>query len=146
MRCETCGAWPIQRVLRALAGIVLLAACGCGASVKEVPTGSVSGRVSMGGAALTEGTVTLIGNGNGVSASAPLQPDGTFSISAPIAAGTYKVAVDPPPPPAPDQLPPGTDPKPIESKIPTKYRSTGASTLSFEVKQGQSNEAVLTLD
>ncbi len=109
----------------------VLALVGCRGKL----AGTVSGKLSYKGEAVTTGSVNFYAPDKGVGALAPLDSSGAFKFSTPLPPGTYKVYVQPPPP---EQLPPGSPVKKAPSlAIPPKYLDASTTTLTLEVKAGQ---------
>jgi len=103
---------------------------GCGQSEKLYP---VSGKVTLGGAPLSMGIVSLVpdaGNATKAHPSASIGTDGTYNVTtngktgAP--AGKYKVAVT-------TMVPPGADSTVTPVAINPKYNNADTSGLLFEV-------------
>ena len=116
-------------------GIWLLAIAflaGCSSSSEERRSGTVSGKVTLDGAALAAGTVLFMTE-DGHGATADLQPDGTYTLQ--CRPDQYKVAVSPPPPP--DPLAGGGAAPAAAVDIPTKYHDFAKSGLTTEVKEGE---------
>lgn len=115
---------------------VLLTACG--SSVEEVPTGTVSGTVTLDGKPLSGARVNFISGTAGAGAYADLQQDGTYAISEPIAAGDYKVYLsspglgDAPPDESGNQ-----DLKNALKDVPQKYQSDQTTELQTVIKEGE---------
>ncbi len=105
-------------------------------------TGTLAGKVTVGGKPLTQGSVLFENAETGVSVNAPLGPDGAYTVKthdrAGLPPGKYKVAVTPstfgggeaPLVEAPSKQ------APAASEIPAKCRSTATSGLSVTVKAG----------
>ncbi len=103
---------------------------GCGG---KPPVGSVSGKVTLGGQPLTAGVVQFSSQKTGVGASAKLDASGAYRIES-IQVGDYEVAVQPPPPPAPHEMPqPAAAPR---ANVPPKYQDPKTSGLTATVKEG----------
>ena len=98
--------------LRRLATLSLWLAfmCGCGQTGPEVPSGTVSGQVSVNHQPLSAGAVTFIGAQTGDTATAILRSDGTYTLRSSsgdrIPAGAYQVVIVPGPPPGDATLDP----------------------------------------
>jgi len=123
IRAATIGTWPL------LLALVLI---GCGGSETN-PSGSVSGTVLFNDAPVEAGVVNFEAPGTGEAAQATIT-DGEFTLSTPLAVGTYNVTITPPPEPPPV---PGETPPPVEAKdIPARYRDPKTSDLTAEVKEG----------
>ena len=124
----------------------LLLSLGCvGCAEKGIdlgPFGDVSGRVTLDGAALSEGLITFHCPASGQVAVGSIQPDGTYEMylgqRKGLPVGQYKVAVKPPLPKRPTQTP-GTAPSRNvnrQSNIPEKYRFETSSGLTASVVEG----------
>lgn len=115
---------------------------GCGPSEPDKgPLGTLSGKVTFEGAALTEGTITLA-RAEGGSGAAELQSDGAFLVTdraGGIPVGTYKVAFQPKMVEGPAN--PNSPPQMIAQKIlPDKYYSEEKSGLTVEIKEGANTQ------
>ena len=125
---------PMRRALGSLLLLgAILVAVGC---ERKVPEGTVSGKVTYKGKAVTTGSVNFTDSQKGIGSQGPLDGSGNYTIPDPLQVGTYKVFIQPP---IPEQLPPGTPPKKPGVAIPSKYQDAGKSTLSFEVKAGKND-------
>lgn len=115
------------------AALLLLSGCSGGGGESK-PTGTVSGKVTAGSDAITEGSVQFYSAETGKGATAEIGQSGEFKFESPLEVGSYKVIVTPPPPPAP-----GPDtPEPKEyPNFPEKFRSEATTTLSADVKEGE---------
>jgi hypothetical protein len=107
---------------------------GCGGR-----TASVQGRVKFKDgsdvAALANYEVSFEHQESKTSATGPIGPDGTFTVSTfgsgdGALPGKHRVAITPPPSPDPDK-------PPQKSKLPTKYEDFNASGLEVEIKPGR---------
>lgn len=114
-----------------LCAIALSLAIGCS---DEPPTGSVSGTVTLNDQPLGSGIVILLDEQTGVGGSAELDASGRYKIAS-IRVGTYQVAVQGPPPPAPHEMADATVPP--APPIPPKFQSAETSGLSVEVEEGK---------
>jgi len=123
-------------LLVAALSVLLLAGC------KGKPTGTVSGKVTYKGQAVTTGSVNFFAPEKGIGADAKLDSSGKFTLSQPLEAGTYKVYVTPP---LPEQLPPGSTAKPAPFDVPKKYQDAVTTSVSKEVKPGP-NDIPIELD
>jgi hypothetical protein len=126
--CRTCPRWTAL-----LLALPFVAAC---SNSSEVPTATVSGKVTLGGAPVPAGTVLFMTD-DGQAATAELNPDGTYHVH--CRPGRYKVSLTPPPPPDPLAAPGGSVrslPVTVSQSIPQRYRDLGRSGLSVEVKAG----------
>lgn len=107
---------------------------GCGG---KTPMGSVSGKVTLGGAPLGAGVVEFSNQKTGVGASAKLDASGAYRIES-VPAGDYQVAVQPPPPPAPHEMTqPAAAPR---AAVPPKYQDPKTSGLTATVKEGANTQ------
>jgi len=120
---------------------------GCGSGERVVPTGTVSGTVTLNGKPFGGAVITFFGETNGDTASSDLQSDGTYSLmhgtGFSVPAGDYRVSITPGnstsgPPLKPEDLMKTVKPY-IRSKsqaIADKYRDPKTSTLVAVVKEG----------
>lgn len=125
-----------RRALAALAVLALLPA-GCGQKTK---LGRVSGRVTYKGQPVPNGAITFLPDPSGPPATAPIQPDGTYTLQTPdvgegALVGQHAVmimALRVGPAMGPEERDPL--PPPI---IPIKYGNTSTSGLTAEVREGE---------
>ena len=120
--------------LIALGGIM-----GCGG--KSVPTGTVTGKVTLNGQPYTEADIIFLSLQTGQGSTGTLQDGGTFKLAEAIPVGTYRVylapkAGDPDAPPAPVK---------IDAAVPDKYWSESSSDLEQEIIKG-SNDVLIELN
>ena len=123
----------------ALLAAVLFLSAGCSGP----ETGRVAGKVTLGGTAVTKGSIAFEDAAAGVSVNASLQSDGSYVVRTHdrdgLPPGTYKVAVTPSTF-GDGEVPLVTDPSAKaaspQSEIPQKYRSTATSGLTATVKAG----------
>lgn len=111
---------------------------GCGGDESGEVYGRVSGRITVAGEPLTEGSLAFQNTETGRSGSSTIGEDGSYSIPK-LLVGTYQVLILPPPMP-----PPMIDrraPLPDRSGFPMNYRTESMSTLTAEVTEGD-NEGV----
>lgn len=135
--------WTSARVCGPFALVLAcLMATGCGGGGEEVPSGTLSGTVTLDGQPFTEGQVSIYAPELGIGASAPLDDEGRFVIEEPIPTGTYGVAVMPPPEPAPHEAP--ANAPPMVSNIPAKYRDHNTSGITVQIKEGE-NELTIPM-
>jgi len=127
----------VSCALLLLAGLVLLPGC---SGKKDV--GYLSGKATLGGQPLAQGSVLFEDKSKGVSVNAELKSDGSFTAKTfdlpGLPPGTYQVAVTPSTfgnGEMPLAVPPGQQAAPA-SDIPQRYRSTATSGLSVTVKSG----------
>jgi hypothetical protein len=123
--------------LRPVAGgvvlLTVLALAGCGG--KQM--GTVSGKVTYGGKAVTSGEVQFIESTKGSGASGKLDENGAYTLNGQLEAGTYTVFVQPP---TPEQLPPGQKPKAVAPfTVPIRYQTPSTSPVKKEVKAGKND-------
>jgi hypothetical protein len=122
-----------------LLGLIVVGAvvtlAGCGDSEKAY---AVSGKVTVGGAPLTAGTVTFVPEGAAKTAGNPMttiKSDGTYTMAGKnnrgLPAGRYKVAVTTMVPPGAEVTSGDKPPKPVA--INEKYKFADSSGLSVEV-------------
>ena len=96
------------------------------------PTGSVAGKVTLGGAPLTAGAVQFTNQAAGVGATVELDTSGSYQLET-LPVGEYQVAIQPPPPPAPHEM---DRPAPPRNAIPAKYQTVETSGLNATITQG----------
>jgi len=113
-----------------LLSIGLLAGCFSGSGERR--SGTVSGKVTLDGAALAAGTVLFMTE-DGHGATADIQPDGSYTLQ--CRPDQYKVAVSPPT--ASDPLAGPNASSQSAGAIPAKYHDVATSSLSTEVKEGE---------
>jgi hypothetical protein len=121
---------------------VTLILVGCGSGVKG-PTGTVTGSVTVKGAAAPAGTNVLFQSNDGYSAGGTVDAAGKYTLksngSSYIPAATYLVQVSPPPaPPAPPMDPAkvatGGSAPALPPPFPAKYGSTATSGFQFKIE------------
>jgi hypothetical protein len=122
-------------------GLVLAAlACLCGCRGTSTALGEVSGKVTFEGKPVKEGRVTFQNPESGAAADARLNEDGTYTLSAALPAGEYKVTVTPL---IERRQVDGKGPVVGEEKpapdIPEKYRTVGSTELKATVKEGKND-------
>jgi hypothetical protein len=121
---------------RAAVAVLVLAVVLTGCS-RRFPMAEVSGKVTLDGKPLSDATVMFVPE-KGFAAAGTLQPDGTFRLISGrpgdgAVIGSHKVALMPA--------------DPLDTPIPTKFRSAETSGLSVEVKAGKNSfEFDLTSD
>lgn len=124
-------------------GLICMAALvvGCGGPVQS----SVSGKVTVGGQAVTNARINFIAAKSALAASAELDASGAYKIEQGLPPGPYKVFVtdasSTSKPPTP-----GETVEAAKSQIPDKYKSDATSPLNFEVKAGENKDANFTLE
>jgi hypothetical protein len=140
-------------IKRAVIGIVVLAAAGCGPGSADV-----TGKVTYKGKPVVCGAVVIVG-ADGLPKSGLIQPDGTFRVEA-VRVGPARVAVTSPPPASaastrpkarggrdaggdgektpPPQAPPA-DPEVVKNwvSLPEKYGDPTQSGLTIDVPSAQ---------
>jgi len=124
---------PIVGAAALAAGLLFLSGCGG----KGTPVGEVSGKMTFKNNPVADGIVSFMNPAGGTGGEGPLK-DGSYSLTAPLPVGEYKVMVAPRTVrkqdggkgpevgvelPAPD--------------IPMKYRTIGTTTLKATVKEGK---------
>ena len=114
-------------------GLVL---SGCPGGGAKRDTATVSGKVTLDGKPLNAGRVIFL-HVEGPSATADIQPDGTYKVEA--AVGKTAASIDHRGPPEP--IPGGREGMmgPGKSLVPEKYADGTTSGLSLEVKSGQND-------
>jgi hypothetical protein len=121
-----------MRILSLTAGL-LVAVCGCGP--KGPPMGTVSGKLTIGGAAPTEPTrVTFINNSIGQGAGGTVGNDGSYSLEAPLPPAEYTVFVSKV---LSDTGGPVSTAKELLMSVPKEFRSEETSPLKHAVKEGK---------
>lgn len=113
------------RVVGICCTMMFIAGCG------SAQTGDVSGKVTLDGVNLEDGTITFEDPSKGIGQSAEIKA-GAYKLVSPLKIGDYKVGVQPPPPPAPTAAP-STASKVV---IPAKFRQPASSGLTATVKVG----------
>lgn len=108
--------------------VAVSAGCGRGSSARE--QGEVTGKVTLNGVPLTNGSVNFYSSNSGAGALCPLDESGSYRIKYLNAPDTYTVTLL-----GPEQIP--GQPAPPPSEIPTKYQSSSTSGLTVELKQGR---------
>lgn len=109
----------------------LMVCIGCS---RELPTGSVAGKVTFQGKPLAVGTVLLVNPATGIGANAVLDPSGGFRIEG-VRTGEYQVAIQRPPAPPPDEMAAGKEWTP--SPVPDKYQVPDTSGLTVTINEGE---------
>ena len=123
-------------------GLLLVEGCGTG----QVPSASVSGKVTAGGEAVSGAMICFTDSTTGKAATCDLDGSGAYSITQGLPPGKYKVAVVPKSTmeqaPKVGQAPP----KAAASKVAQKYRSDSTSGLEAEIKAGANPNKDFKLD
>lgn len=123
-------------MLRTLGVFVALCACawitGCGP--KPAATGTLSGKVTLGGQPLTAGVVQLVNSNLGTGGSAELDASGVYRTAMPLPVGEYQVAIQPPAQPAPHEM--ADAPAKPAVDIPAKFSDPKSSGFSVSIKEG----------
>ncbi len=132
----------ISRLGFALIAASFLFSAGCSS---KPATGVVVGSVSSKGQPVTEGEVHFFMAEKGVGAVAQIDASGTYKLNAPLPAGTYTVAIVPPPPQPVDPKKGGPPPAPSTS-IPAKYQAPDTSGLTFTVQKGNNEFPIVIVD
>jgi len=112
--------------------IALSLLTGCGGGPKAVPTGNVSGKVTVAGKPLVAGRINFISDKLGVGAGGDLSTDGSYKLDGAVPLGVYDVFLTFNI--APSQI--GTPAEDVRKSVPTKYLGQKTSKLTAEVKQG----------
>lgn len=130
-------------MFRLFTAIFLLTVCGC---ASEESRGTVTGKVSINGVPLAEGTIFFENQAKGVALTGQIKSDGSFTLAsykgAGLVVGSYKVAISPEGMlMSADEIPlVGKNPrKPKDVKkspLPEKYFKTSTSELTAEIKEG----------
>lgn len=126
-------------------------ASGCSKGGLNVPTGTVSGTVTVKGAPLTEGTITFFGENSGDTGAAILNSDGTYALKYgtgfSVPAGDYRVAISAGPPASAGVVDPKDLMKTVtmgksakEKIVSDKYKDPKTSTLVAVVKPGSNTD------
>ncbi|NUQ61265.1 MAG: hypothetical protein HUU20_02185 [Pirellulales bacterium] len=105
-----------------------------------MPTGEVTGKVTMAGQPLGEGTVVFFSKPGVPAATGPIGAGGEFRLETPVPAGDYKVAIQPLSGAAPTPESVGAKESP-KVEIPPKYLSETTSELTASVKEGPNTVA-----
>lgn len=101
---------------------------GCNGS-SDPSSGAVSGKVSLSGEAITEGTVSFFSSALATGGMAQITAAGTYTLPGKLPAGEYTVTVN-----GPESTP--DDPALKPTKIPKKYWLATTSGLTFTVTGG----------
>jgi hypothetical protein len=126
-----------MRIISLLCTFVLACCVGCGQSGF-----TVSGNVAFpDGSPVPRGQVTI--HSNTFTAGGPITANGSYTINAPVPAGTYQVTVV-----ASGDQPASTldivDVRPVPPLVDTKYGSTETSGLTIEVPGNRSFDLTVT--
>lgn len=141
---------PVSNVCRMSAAVCILAvatAIGCSKGGYSGPTGTVTGKVTVGGQPAPAGALVSFMSDKGHAASGQVGPGGAYTVlyggKSDIPAETYKVAVSAASQPAMSEADyekmmatGGTPPPAPKSPIPEKFANPSTSGLSYEVKAG----------
>jgi hypothetical protein len=119
--------------LTALVLSLLTTGCGSGNN-QEGPTGEVEGTVTLNGEPLAGGGISFYDAETGNSVGGAIV-NGTFKFSESVPAGEYLVAVQPPPPPQPDDQASG-ELASVVDVIPDGYKDGSTSGLVATVVEG----------
>ncbi len=130
-------------MFRLFFAVFLLAISAC---ASEEPRGTVTGKVSVNGVPLSEGTIYFENTSKGVALTGQIKADGSFTLAshqgAGLVVGTYQVAISPEAMlMSADEIPlVGKNPrKPNDVKkspLPEKFYKTSTSKLTAEIKSG----------
>lgn len=108
---------------------MLLAMTGCS---RKPATGTVSGKVDLGGAPLTKGKIVFVDEVAGTGGSAVLDENGHYTMAGELLVGTYKVYF------ANSMKSGSLDPKDlIFTPVSSKYKASATSGLTFEIVKGE---------
>jgi len=120
---------PFRPVVLIVMVFLAIPFAGCSQSV---PTGTVSGKVTMGNAPLTLGKIIFVNQAKGVGGGATLDAEGHYAVSEKIPVGEYKVYFV-------DAMKPGSDDPSILVPTPVKekYKAADTSGLTFEIKNDE---------
>ena len=131
---------------------ILLVAAGCGgtAEVDLGPTGTVSGFAMIDGKPLAPETqIVFLEPAKGYCASGYLDAGGNYKATSwndgNLPVGTYKVTVQPPPPPelsAEEALSDHGEKSNPPAEFPEKYREAATSGLEFTIAEGENTYAI----
>jgi len=116
-------------------GLLIAILTGC-AKPADDRSAVVSGKVTLGGAALKAGAVLFMTE-DGHAAGIDLTPDGRYTVR--CRPGRYKVAVTPPPPSDPLATPAGaaaSQHAPTSLAIPKRYQDLASSGLTVDARAG----------
>jgi hypothetical protein len=129
---------------RAALGVLAAAALALAGCSGKSP-GAVGGKVSYRGEPVPAGEVHFLMKEKGVGATAKLDAGGQFKFDAPLAPGTYAVAVVPSPA---EPTGPGGAAKPAAAApaFPAKYQDPLNSGLTCEVKPGKNDIPIVLTD
>lgn len=113
--------------------VFLIGLVGCDSGA--VPTGKVTGTVSLRGKPFDLGVVRFVKSDGVPAGSARLGPAGQFQFDEPVPVGDYRVAIVPPGEEAPAGAPAPKLDQAMKA-IPPKYRSESTSGFTATVKEG----------
>ncbi|MCR9115901.1 MAG: hypothetical protein NXI22_03000 [bacterium] len=116
--------------------LLLVALIGCG---KAAPTAMVSGKVTVKGKQLTNGTVIFYDAEGGGGATCPIDADGNYQTKEKLYAGSYTVAIGPGAGvPALEAGAIGMPPPPVvDDSVPKKFTSIQTSDLKTVIEDGE---------
>jgi hypothetical protein len=128
-------------------GVGVLSVVGCGSGGYSGPTGAVTGRVTLDGQPIPQGSVVSFVSEAGFTATATVSSDGSYQLQTAgnpeIPVSTYKVSIVPPAQAMSEtdydkyMSGEGGDATETPSEvIPPKYADPATSGLSFDVEQG----------
>ena len=121
------------RMIPALA-VLSLVVVGC-----SEPTGTIAGKVTYKGAAVTNGSIAFQMPSKGIAQNGKLDAGGTFTMATPMPVGTYKVFYVPPAVEPQDPTKKSAAPPEVKTIVPTKFHDLQGSNLSVEVKSGRND-------
>lgn len=116
--------------LAVMSALTLIAGWGCGSGHSVRDQSEVSGKVTLNGAPLTSGSVSVYSEKTGSGGICPLDGAGHYRIKNLIAPEVYAVTII-----GPEQVPDAPPPPP--SEIPQKYQSSSTSGLSVQITSGK---------
>lgn len=115
------------RFHQAVLALLFVCMVGCGDS--GPPSGTISGKVTLGGEPITSGNVSFYSEQLGSGAQASISQDGTYTLANALQTGEYQVAVR-----GVDGNP--GEPEPEPTKVPKKYWMEATSGLTVTLNPG----------
>ena len=134
--------WTQRSWLGLILGTVLFVGWGCeGGGTTGPVKATISGKVTFGGEAVSEGVVSFEAPTSGHASECELSGSGTYSATIPV--GSYRVAIRPLMVEVEAQADPDTEPSSTKEykdapNIPERYRSFESSGLTAQVEEGGS--------